>query len=79
MPVAPISFDIVKAQSKEISMSTIFRYANVYPRALALMGAGKIKLLPLVTETYPFDRSIEAYDYAVSPRPGSVKIQIQMA
>jgi D-xylulose reductase len=79
MPVAPISFDVVQAQSKEISMSTIFRYANVYSRALALMGSGKIKLLPLITETYPFDRSIEAYDYAVRPRPESVKIQIKMS
>ena len=78
MPLAPISFDIVKAQAKEITLSTIFRYAHVYPRALSLMGSGKINLLPLATETYPFERSVEAYEYAANPKPGSVKIQVQL-
>ena len=78
MPVEPISLDIVKAQAKEVRMETIFRYAHVYPRALNLMGAGKIDLKPLVTETYPFERSIEAYEYAVSPKPTSVKVQIEL-
>lgn len=79
MPVAPITYDIVKAQSKEISMSTIFRYAHVYPRALSLMASGKVKLLPLATETFPFEKSIEAYAYAAKPDPGSVKVQIQVS
>lgn len=78
MPVEPVSLDIVKAQAKEVRMETIFRYAHVYPRALNLMGAGKIDLKPLLTETYPFERSIEAYEYAVSPKPTSVKVQIEL-
>jgi D-xylulose reductase len=79
MPVAPISFDVVRAQAKEISIRTIFRYAHVFPRALGLMGSRTINLLPLATETFPFEKSVEAYDLAVSPGPGSVKIQIQFA
>jgi len=78
MPVEPVAFDVVKAQSKEITVKTIFRYAHVYPRALHLMGAGKIDLKPLCTETYPFEKSIEAYDYAVDPKPTSVKVQIEI-
>jgi D-xylulose reductase len=78
MPVEPIALDIVSAQAKEITMKTIFRYAHVYPRALNLMGSGKIDLKPLITETYPFERSIEAYDYAVAPKPTSVKVQIEI-
>lgn len=79
MPVEPVSFDIVKAQSKEIKVETIFRYAHVYPRALSLMGTGKINLKPLITETYAFAKSIEAYDYATSPKPTSVKVQIEVS
>jgi D-xylulose reductase len=78
MPVEPVTFDVVKAQSKEITVKTIFRYAHVYPRALQLMGAGKINLKPLCTETYSFEKSIEAYEYAVDPKPTSVKIQIEI-
>ncbi len=79
MPVEPVALDIVKAQAKEARIETIFRYANVYPRALSLMGSGKIDLTPLITETYAFEDSLEAYEYAVRPSPSSVKIQIKVA
>jgi len=79
MPLEPVAFDVVKAQAKEVTVKTIFRYAHVYPRALALMGSGKIDLKPLITETYPFEKSIAAYDYAVSPKPTSIKVQIEIA
>ena len=42
------------------------------------MGAGAINLDPLVTEFYPFARSIEAYQYAVEPKAESIKIQIEL-
>ncbi len=79
MPVAPITFDIVKAQSKEITVVTIFRYAHVYSRALGLMEAGKINLLPLVTNTFPFQKSVEAFAFAANPGPTSVKTQIEIS
>jgi D-xylulose reductase len=76
MPIEPIQIDIVQAQAKEIQMDTIFRYANVYERALQLMASGKIDLNPFITERYPFVESIAAFEYAVNPKPSSVKIQI---
>jgi D-xylulose reductase len=79
MPVEPVELDIVKAQSLEARIETIFRYANAYPRSLALIESGKIDLKPLITDTYDFDDSIEAYDYAVNPSPSSVKVQIRIA
>ena len=30
-----------------------------------------------MTETFPVDRSVEAYEYALSPAPESVKVQIE--
>ncbi len=76
MPVEPVELDIVAAQAKEARIDTIFRYAHVYPRALNLMGSGKIDVKPLITETYPFEKSLEAYEYALSPKETSIKIQI---
>lgn len=78
MPVEPFSFDIVAAQAKEARIETIFRYAHVYPRAVALMAAGSIDVKPLITEVYPFENGIEAYAYAVDPSPESIKVQIEM-
>ncbi len=78
MPLEKVPYDVVAAQAKEIRMETIFRYANVYDRAVKLLASGAIDLDPLVTETFPFPRSKEAYEYAVSPKETSVKIQIEM-
>jgi D-xylulose reductase len=78
MPMEPASYDVVAAQAKEVTMETIFRYANVYDRAVKLLGSGAINLDPLVTEVYPFAESIEAYNYAVEPAETSVKVQIEL-
>ena len=78
MPIEPITFDITAAQAKEATIKTIFRYANVYPRAVDMLASGKLDLKPLVTETYDFADSIRAYEYAANPRPTSVKVQIRL-
>ena len=79
MPVDPVPVDIVLAQSKEIRMETVFRYANMYDRAIALIGSGKVDLKPLISETFAFEDSILAFDRAVEARPGDVKIQIKVS
>ena len=78
MPVDPVPVDLVLAQSKEIRMETVFRYANMYDRAIALIGSGKVDLKPLISETFAFEDSIAAFDRAVEARPRDVKIQIAM-
>jgi len=79
MPVDPVPVDIVLAQSKEIRMETVFRYANMYDRAIALIGSGKVDLKPLISETFGFEDSIKAFDRAVEARPTDVKIQIKVS
>lgn len=79
MPVDPVPVDLVLAQSKEIRMETVFRYANMYDRAIALIGSGKVDLKPLISETFAFADSIKAFDRAVEARPTDVKIQIKVA
>jgi D-xylulose reductase len=76
MPSSAVQVDIVAAQAKEASIETIFRYAHMYPRALALLGSGKIDVKPLLTDTFAFQDSIKAFDYATHVKPTSVKIQI---
>jgi D-xylulose reductase len=78
MPGAPVPFDVVAAQVKEARIETIFRYAHVFPRALALMGSRRIDVRPLVTDRYGFADSVAAFDYASKPKPTSVKVQIEL-
>lgn len=78
MPVDPVPMDIVLAQSKEIRMETVFRYANMYGRAIELLASGKVDLKPLISVTFAFADSIAAFDRAVEARPTDVKIQIKL-
>ena len=76
MPTEHVHFDMVLAQSKEIRMETVFRYANMYDRTIELLASGKIDLTPLITETFNFDDSIAAFDRALEKRLTDVKLQI---
>jgi len=78
MPVKPVPLDVVIAQTKELRIEHVFRYAHVYPRIVALLGSNQINVDALITDTYAFEDAIEAFDYAVRPKPSSVKIQIEL-
>ena len=78
MPVEPVPLDVSAIAAKEIRIETVFRYANVFDRALAMIASGKVDLKPLITETFPFDDSVAAFERAAEGRPADVKLQITM-
>ena len=78
IPLQPIAYDVAAAMVKEARVEQIFRYAHVYPRAIALMGSGKLDVKPLITDKFEFKDSVAAFDYAVNMPPTSVKAQIEL-
>ena len=76
MPPGAIAFDVVAAQAKEARIETIFRYANVYPKAVALLASGKVDLKPLISASFSFEQSIAAFERAAESRPADIKLQI---
>ena len=78
IPLEPVQFDVSQAQIKEARVENVFRYAHVYPRALALMGSGRLDVKPLITDTFLFKESVEAFDYCVNMPSTSVKAQIRL-
>jgi len=79
LPVEPVTFDVPGAIAKEVRIETVFRYANIFDRALAVIASGKLDFKRLITATYPFAESILAFERAASARPGDVKIQIKVS
>jgi D-xylulose reductase len=69
MPGDPIDYDVVGAQVKEARVEHVFRYAHVFPRALALMGGGRINVKPLITDTFDFRDVVRALDFASKMPP----------
>ena len=78
IPIDPVPFDVAGAQAKEARVETVFRYANIYPRAIALIASGKVDLKPLISATFSFDDAIKAFERAAQGRPSDVKLQVQV-
>ncbi|QQR37727.1 NAD(P)-dependent alcohol dehydrogenase [Devosia oryziradicis] len=78
LPVDDVQINVNAAIGKEIRIETVFRYANVFDRALALIASGKVDLKPLISATFPFARSIEAFERAAQGLPSDVKLQITL-
>src|SRR5699024_7862881 len=78
MPVDPVPFDIATAQSRGVSLETVFRYANVYQKAIDLAASDAVDLSRFVSETFAFDDSVGAFERFLEGRPTDVKIQIAL-
>ncbi|WP_217571841.1 NAD(P)-dependent alcohol dehydrogenase [Mesorhizobium sp. GbtcB19] len=76
LPVEAVELNVPAAISKEVRIETVFRYANIFDRALQLIASGKVDLKPLITGTYDFSESIKAFERAAQGRPEDVKLQI---
>jgi D-xylulose reductase len=79
LPVSPVSFDVAGAISREVRIETVFRYANIFDRALNLIASRKVDLKPLVTGIYRFENSIAAFERAARNLPTDVKLQITLS
>ena len=78
IPLDPVPFDVAAALAREARVETVFRYANVYPRAIALIASGKVDLKPLISATFPFAEGVAAFRRAAEGRGSDVKLQIDV-
>ncbi len=72
----PISYDAGAAMVREARVENIFRYAHVFPRCVAMLASGAIDVKPLITRTFDFKDSVQAFEIAASAPPADVKMQI---
>jgi L-iditol 2-dehydrogenase len=64
-------------QNRELVLTGVFRYANTWPEAIALVESGRVDLDAMVTARFPLEKAAEALD---SDRtPGSVKTVVTVS
>jgi D-xylulose reductase len=78
MPNGAVPIEVPFLQGQGISIYTVFRYCNVYPRTIELLSSGKIDVKPFISRTFRFEDSIAAYEYAAAGRPDTVKVMIEL-
>jgi D-xylulose reductase len=79
LPPGLVPFNVNNAIAREVRIETVFRYANVFDRALALIASDKVDLNPLISKTYRFADSIAAFERAAKALPSDIKLQIVVA
>jgi L-iditol 2-dehydrogenase len=61
---AEVNFPIVAVGIREIDVYGVFRYANCYPTALALVASGAVKVKSLVSHRFPLKEAVKAFEVA---------------
>ncbi|MCR5785963.1 MAG: NAD(P)-dependent alcohol dehydrogenase [Eubacterium sp.] len=73
-----IEYDFAEIMDKELSIKSVFRYRNIYPRAIAAVASGAINVKGIVTHEFEFDDIQKAYDEAVNNKTDLVKAVIKV-
>lgn len=62
--------------ANEIDLKFQYRYHDIYPKAISLVGAGIIDLKPLVSHRYKLEDGVQAFVTASTPEARAIKVQI---
>lgn len=72
----PVPMDWAVLFAKGLDFKTVHRYSHQYENAIRLLAHKKINVKPLITETFSFKQSIEAFKRAAEHRSSDIKLQI---
>ncbi len=73
-----INFNFGKIMAKEAKIESVFRYRNVYPKAIAAIADGIIDVSGIVTHEFDFDDIQEAFECAINDKDNVVKAVIKI-
>ncbi len=73
-----VEYDFGKIMAKEATIRSIFRYKNTYPKAIALLEQGRIRLDGIVTHEFALKEIQQAFEAAIYEKDAVVKAVISL-
>lgn len=73
-----ITYNFSQIMDKEAKIVSVFRYRNIYPKAIAAVAKGAINVAQIVTHEFDLDHIQEAYNEAVNNKTDLVKAVIKI-
>ena len=64
--------------AKEARIESVFRYRNLYPRAISAIAGGIVDVSGVVTHEFAFDDIQKAFEAAIHDKENVVKAVIKM-
>nr|XP_054752524.1 sorbitol dehydrogenase-like [Lytechinus pictus] len=74
-PKLPVSL----ISTKELTLKGIFRYANMYPKAISMLSSGQMPIKDLVTHRFPLNQVDNAFNTAISRESCAMKVMIHVS
>jgi len=73
-----ISYNFAQIMDKEATIKSVFRYRNIYPKAIAAVASGAIDVESIVTHEFDLEHIQEAFDEAVNNKTDLIKAVIKI-
>lgn len=77
--VGETSLNLQRMCDKELTFLTTFRYRNIYPTCLEAISSGRINVKDIVTEVYPFENTMQAFEDCINNKQAMVKAVLKIA
>ncbi len=76
--VEEINFNFAQIMDKEAEIKSVFRYRNIYPKAIAAVSSGAIDVNGIVTHEFDLEHIQDAFQEAVNNKTDLVKAIIKV-
>ncbi len=73
-----IEYNFAKIMAKEASIQSVFRYRNIYPKAIKAISEGIIDVSGIVTHEFDFEDTAKAFDFVINNKNDVVKAVIKI-
>ena len=73
-----INYNFAQIMDKEATITSVFRYRNIYPSAIAAVASGAIDVKGIVTHEFDLDHIEDAYNEAVNNKTDLIKAVIKV-
>lgn len=71
-----VKLPLMAALAREIDVRGVFRYANDYPAALALVSSGKANVKRLITHHFDITQTLDAFETSRYGKENAIKVMI---
>lgn len=71
-----VKLPLIGALSREVDIRGVFRYANDYPAALALVASAKANVKRLITHHFDLTETLDAFDTSRYGKGDAIKVMI---
>ncbi len=73
-----IDYNFAKIMGKEATITSVFRYRNIYPKAINAIAKGIIDVSGIVTHEFDFTDTANAFDFVINNKNDVVKAVIKI-